>query len=73
MPTSGRREAVQHRDGAVGLRYVGNGAAPPDVPARDLSADEALLYGRNELLASGLYTDAAPVVEEAPAAPAETE
>jgi len=33
-------KAVQHRDGAVGLRYIGNGAALPDVPARDLGEPE---------------------------------
>lgn len=55
----------------IDLRYIGEGAALPDVPARDLSADEALLYGRNELLASGLYAE--PTDDTAPALPAESE
>lgn len=38
-----------------GLRYVGNGAALPDVPARDLSAEEVADYDRKALIASGLY------------------
>lgn len=56
------------------LRYVGPGAFLPDVPARDLTADEvaALDVGGvatvAALLASGLY---APV--PAPAAPAPQE
>jgi hypothetical protein len=39
----------------VALRYVGAGAALPDVPARDLFADEIGDYDRKALLASGLY------------------
>jgi len=37
------------------LIYIGNGAFLPDVPARDLSADEAKHIGINYLLQSGLY------------------
>ncbi len=40
---------------AVALRYVGAGAALPDVPARDLFEDEIGDYDRKALLASGLY------------------
>lgn len=55
------------------LRYTGDGTCIPDVPARDLSADDVqvlVLSGVTtvaQLLASGLYTPiAAP-----PAAPEE--
>lgn len=37
------------------LRYVGNGATLPDVPARDLTPEEVKQYDRKALLASGLY------------------
>lgn len=36
------------------MKYLGGGYLP-DVPARDLSAEEAEIYGREMLLASGLY------------------
>ena len=40
----------------MALRYVGNGAGLPDVPARDLSDDEVKdLGGEAILLKSGLY------------------
>jgi hypothetical protein len=39
----------------VALRYVGNGASLPDVPARDLYQDEMDAYDRKALVASGLY------------------
>lgn len=68
MPVRSNREAERRGDGAVGLHYVGAGAALADIPARDLSADEAAAYDRAELLASGLYTDDAP-----PAAPETSE
>lgn len=48
------------------LRYVGGGAALLDVPARDLSVEEAAQFDVAALLASGLYEPA----HEAPA-PAE--
>lgn len=55
------------------LRYIGDGSCIPDVPARDLSADDvqaltaASIATAAQLLASGLYTPiAAP-----PAAPEE--
>lgn len=48
------------------LIYIGPGFLL-DVPARDLSADEALYYGRAYLLASGLYVEAAPPVAKQPA------
>lgn len=67
--TSGGK-AIRDRDGAVGLRYVGQGAALPDVPARDLSADEVTGLDRKALLASGLYADDDT---PAPAEPAESE
>lgn len=37
------------------MKYIGNGAFLPGIPARDLTADEVKLYGEKELLASGLY------------------
>ena len=40
------------------LLYIGKGSFIPDVPARDLSKDEAVLFGVNRLLASGLYIPA---------------
>lgn len=40
---------------APALRYVGQGASLPDVPARDLFADEIGAYDRKALIASGLY------------------
>ena len=48
------------------LTYVGDGAYLPDVPARDLSADEVAALAISgvasvgQLLASGLYTPVAP-------------
>lgn len=51
------------------LRYVGDGAAIIDVPARDLSADEVQALTTSgvataaQLLASGLY---APIAADAP-------
>ncbi|GIK42447.1 MAG: hypothetical protein BroJett011_62800 [Chloroflexota bacterium] len=37
------------------LKYIGQGAFLPGVPARDLSAEEAKEYGEARLLKSGLY------------------
>lgn len=37
------------------LKYVGNGSFLPDVPARDLSDEEARKFGEEDLLKSGLY------------------
>lgn len=44
------------------LKYVGRGAFLPDVPARDLTEEEAEQIGEKKLLASKLYKrqDAAP-------------
>lgn len=67
MPATRNRETEPHRDGAVApeaadavkravaLRYVGVGAALPDVPARDIYEDEIGAFDRKALLASGLY------------------
>lgn len=84
MSAASSRKAVRDRDGAVGLRYVGQGAALPDVPARDLSADEVaalhpqfkwpeekaddVFLTHDWLVVTGLY-----VVNTAPALPAESE
>ena len=43
---------------AVALRYVDPSRALPDVPARDIYADEIDQYDRAALLASGLYEEA---------------
>jgi hypothetical protein len=37
------------------LRYIGAGAALPDVPARDLTRGEVRRYGARALLRSRLY------------------
>jgi len=41
----------------VYLRYIGGGHLP-NVPARNLSKEEAKRYGENALLKSGLYVKA---------------
>lgn len=48
----------------TGLHYIGNGAAFPDVPARDMQDSEILLvlaiatlFTRASLIASGLYEE----------------
>ncbi len=59
------------------LRYIGNGAWIPGIPARDLKAEEAEIYakryefqgkhGVDGLLASGLYermSDSKPAAKE---------
>jgi len=43
------------------LRYVGNGASLPDVPARDLTKEEAEKFSEKFLLLSGLYVSVKPV------------
>lgn len=64
MSSTSRGETKRDRDGAIGLRYVGDGAALPDVPGRDLSADEIKdlaarkVATKAQLLASGLYEEA---------------
>lgn len=40
----------------IGLKYVGK-AFLPGVPARDLSEAEVKKFGREDLLASGLYVE----------------
>jgi hypothetical protein len=37
------------------LIYIGDGSALPDVPARDLTDEEAAKFGLDTLLASKLY------------------
>jgi hypothetical protein len=39
------------------LKYIGNGAALPGVPARDLTDEETHLHGKKRLLKSGLYRE----------------
>lgn len=40
------------------LIYIGKGSFLPDVPARDLTNEEAQRYGVERLLESGLYIPA---------------
>ena len=40
-----------------GLTYIGKGAFLPDVPARDLTAEEVSQFGKDTLLKSGLYAE----------------
>ena len=42
------------------MKYIGNGAFLPDIPARDLTVDEVEKFGKKFLLASGLYAEAKP-------------
>ncbi len=49
------------------LIYTGKGKFIPGVPARNLTAAEAKLYGKDRLLSSGLYVEKRPakkLVEE---------
>jgi hypothetical protein len=39
------------------MKYIGNGAFIPGIPARDLSDEEVKEYGRKTLLDSGLYEE----------------
>jgi hypothetical protein len=39
------------------LTYIGNGAFDPRFPARDLSAEEVAAFGKDALLATGLYRE----------------
>lgn len=41
----------------IGLIYVGKGAFDPRYPARDLSAEEVEEFGKEALLATGLYKE----------------
>jgi hypothetical protein len=40
MPAASDGKTKRDRDGAVGLRYVGDGSGFPDIPARDLTDDD---------------------------------
>jgi len=46
-------------DRNVCLKYVGNGASLPGVPARNLTRDEADQHGEAKLIQSGLYVKVA--------------
>ena len=39
------------------MKYIGNGNFLPDVPARDLTKEEVKKFGKEFLLASGLYIE----------------
>ena len=43
------------------MKYIGNGNFLPDVPARDLTKEEVKKYGKEKLLASGLYVEAVEI------------
>jgi hypothetical protein len=45
-----------------GLIYIGRGAFQYPYPARDLSANEVKEFGREKLLATGLYQEETPTV-----------
>jgi len=51
------------------LKYVGNGASLPDVPARDLTVEEAGKYSEKFLLLSGLYVSVKPAPTQNKMAP----
>lgn len=44
----------------VFLKYVGAGSYLPDVPARDLTREEAEYHGMGRLMDSGLYIRVEP-------------
>ena len=39
------------------LTYIGKGAFDPRFPARDLNAEEVATFGKDVLLATGLYRE----------------
>lgn len=39
------------------MKYIGEGKFIPGIPARDLTTAEVKLYGKDRLLASGLYVE----------------
>ena len=39
------------------LTYIGKGAFDPRFPARDLNAEEVATFGKDVLLATGLYKE----------------
>jgi hypothetical protein len=43
------------------MMYIGKGSFIPDVPARDLTKEEAVFFGVERLLASGLYIPAVKI------------
>jgi hypothetical protein len=44
--------------GGLMLKYIGNGASVPHIPARDLRDDEVIMLGGAAgLVATGLYVD----------------
>ena len=56
MPTA---TPAERSELSPALRWVGGNRFIPGVPARDLSADEVAHFAARELIASGLYTEAA--------------
>ena len=41
----------------MGLKYIGGGRFCPPYPARDLTDAEVIEYGKEALLATGLYVE----------------
>lgn len=52
------------------LTYIGNGAFDPRFPARDLSAEEVAMFGKDALLATGLYREPSKEADAKKSAPA---
>lgn len=64
-------DAMRKNNHNQGMRYIGNGAALPNVPARDLSYDEVaslitaeIIKDGAALTQSGLYTASLTPAEE---------
>lgn len=51
----------------MGLKYIGAGAFVPNIPARDLTDAEVIEFGKETLLATGLYVDEQPKPAKKPA------
>lgn len=49
------------------MLYTGNGSFIPDIPARDLTDDEAAAFGAEFLTNTGLYVSDAPAPDPEPA------
>ena len=49
------------------MKYIGDGAFVPNIPARDLTDAEVIEYGKEALIATGLYVEtSAPAKAKAP-------
>jgi hypothetical protein len=52
-----RRNAAAYKESDM-MRYIGEGAFAPGIPARDLTDAEVNEFGKETLLATGLYVEA---------------